>query len=255
MSTPASPAVWFSVPVPNAQAPTRVICVPYAGAGASVYHAWARALAPAGIEARAVQFPGRENRLREAPFIAMAPLVNALADQVAPWTDRPYVLFGHSMGALVSFELVRELRRRRSPLPVTLYVSGATAPQVGRDEAPLHTLPDDALVQEVSRRYQGIPAQVLEHRELLDLILPALRADLTVMETYTYAAEPPLPCAITALSGTGDARVTAEKIAPWGALTASAFRTQWFDGDHFFLHDHRDVIVNRLRAALDPVNF
>lgn len=252
MSTSSAPA-WFSVPVPNAQAATRVICVPYAGAGASVYHTWARALSVAGIEVRSVQLPGRENRLREVPFTAMSTLIPVLAEQVAPWTDRPYLLFGHSMGALVSFELVRELGRRRRPPPVTLYVSGATAPQVPRDDSLLHILPDDALVREVSQRYQGIPQEVFKHQELLELVLPALRADLTVMETYRYTAEPPLPCAITALSGTGDARVTAEKIVPWGALTASAFTTQWFDGDHFFLHDHRDAILNRLRAALDPI--
>lgn len=239
---------WFSVPVPNARARARLFCMPYAGSGASCYHAWSRALAADGIEVRSVQLPGRESRLREPALTALGPLVSALTDQIAPLADRPFGFFGHSMGALVAFEVARELRRRHITGPGFLCASGAGAPQVPRDEAPLHTLPDQEFVRQVSEKYQGIPPQVLQHQELLELVLPALRADLTVIENYQFVESEPLPCPLLVFSGEGDEHVTPAKLALWEALTSGRFECRTFPGDHFFLNDNRDALINAVRV-------
>ena len=219
---------------------------PYAGSGASVYHPWSRALAGAPIEVRAVQLPGRENRLAETPFETMPALIPALADQIEPLLDRPFAFFGHSMGSLVAFELARELERRGRGGPEWLAVSGANAPHVPGAETPLHQLPDDELVKAVAERYQGIPAQVLAHKELLELILPTLRADLTLIETYRFEESLPLQCPITALAGEADRYVTSDKLARWREMTAGTFAMRLFAGDHFYLHERRDEVLDAL---------
>ena len=237
---------WFSVPRPQPSGHARLFCIPHAGGGASCYHSWSRALSVESIEVRSVQLPGRENRLREAPFRSMAPLVIALADHVEPFLDRPYGFFGHSMGALVAFEWARELRRRGHAGPAFLCASGATAPQVPREDEPLHQLPGDEFVRQVTARYQGIPQQVLKHQELLDLVLPALRADLSVIETYEFRDRTRLPCGISAFAGRDDRHVTPEKLAPWRELSGGRFASQLFAGDHFYLHDRRDELINAI---------
>ena len=248
MNTP-----WFSVPVPSAQARARLFCMPYAGSGASCYHAWSRAFAGDGIEVRSVQLPGRESRLRELPFTAMAPLVSALTDHVALLTDRPFGFFGHSMGALVAFEVARELQHRGVKGPDFLCASGAGAPQIPREDEPLHMLPDDEFVRQVSEKYQGIPPQVLQHTELLELILPALRADLSVIENYQFVEGDRLRCAISVFSGADDEHVTPEKIAPWEHLTSSHYACRIFPGDHFFLNDNRDELIRAVRGEFQQM--
>lgn len=250
MTTSGRSSTWFSVPRPCPQARARLICVPYAGSGASCYHAWSRALSGESIEVRSVQLPGRESRLREAPFTAMAPLGVAVADHLEPFLDRPYGLFGHSMGALVAFELARELQRRGRPAPALLCVSGASAPQVPNDQTLLHGLPDDELVRQVAERYQGIPQPVLQNRELLELVLPTLRADLTVIETYTFHEGPRLRCPLAAFAGQDDRHVTEEKLAPWRELTDGTFTSRRFAGDHFFLNDRRDELIAAILQEL-----
>ena len=168
---------WLLVPVPKAQATMRLFCFGGAGSGAAGYVPWARALASPSVEVCAVRLPGRESRLHEPPFSRIDDLNDDLAAALRPQMDRPYCLFGHSMGALIAFELARTARDRGWPLPAHLFVSGARAPQVPRTEAPLHELPDAEFIEAVAVRYAGIPAAVREHRELMDLVLPALRAD------------------------------------------------------------------------------
>lgn len=205
------------------------------------------------IEVRSVQLPGRENRLREVPLTSMTVLVAALADKIEAFLDRPYGFFGHSMGALIAFELACELRQRGHDGPLFLCASGANAPQVPRDDEPLHEQPDEELVRRLSDRYGGIPAQVLENDELLALVLPALRADLTLIETYSYRNVVRLPCPVMAYAGLDDQRVTPEKLERWGEMTTGEFSSRLFAGDHFYLHDCRDDLVAAvLQAFLRP---
>ena len=228
--------------------------MPYAGAGPAIFRAWATSL-PQDVTLVPVQLPGHGGRFREPALTRLLPMVSALAE-VFPEDPRvPFVLYGHSMGALVAFELARELRRRRRTLPRRLVLSGRRAPQVPDPESALHPLPDDELVREVRARFGGIPDEVASEPELMALLLPVLRADLEVVETYPHEAEPPLECPISVFAGAQDSRANGERIDGWRAHTTAAFRSETLPGGHFFaFEDSREAFLARLseevRAAL-----
>jgi len=240
----ASDNRWFSVPFPKPAASLRLFCFPYAGGGASAYYAWSRALANDPIEVCALQLPGRESRLTEPPFADVASLVSALGPILRTRLERPCVFFGHSLGAIVAFELVRWMRDRRLTLPLRLAVSGARAPDAARDDPPLHAIADDrALASAVAERYNAIPPAVMANDELLSLVLPALRADLRMNETYACVEGPPLPVDIAAYGGRDDALVGEDQLTEWNRHTTGRFTHRIFPGGHFFLNDARDAIA------------
>ena len=245
---------WFSIPVPKPAARLRLFCFPYAGGGASAYFAWSRALRDHPIEVLAVQPPGRENRLRETPCTDLGRLVAALAAAIAPLTDRPFGFFGHSMGALVAFELARALRAGGGAQPSHLFVSGARAPQLPSEEEPLREIAgDDEFVTAVAERYGGIPPLVLENAELRSVIVPALRADLVVTETYAYRDAPPLACPVAAYGGDADAMVKEDRLAQWREQTTGEVSCRLFDGDHFFLNAARDALLHDITSRLQSL--
>jgi medium-chain acyl-[acyl-carrier-protein] hydrolase len=225
---------WLSIRQPNPRAALRLFCFPYAGGGASVYSAWPRNL-PSAFEVCAVQLPGRETRLKEQPFRELTPVVEAVAAAIEPYLDRPFAFFGHSMGALISFELARLLRERGGARPAHLFVSGRRAPQLPDDEPPTYDLPDEEFFA-ILRELNGTPTEVLEHPELMELVMPLLRADFALVQTYVYKPEAPLDCPITAFGGVQDVEVVREDIKAWREQTADAFSARLLPGDHFFLN-------------------
>ena len=235
---------WIVRPRPRPDARVRLFCFPFAGGSSFTYRAWADALPPS-IEVAAVRLPGRESRRAEASFRRVGPLVQALATVLAPWTDRPFAFFGHSMGALVAYELARTLP---TP-PVHLYVSGRRAPDHPDLRAPIHALPDAAFVAEL-RHLNGTPEDVLRHAELLQLVLPVLRADFELCETHVHAPGPPLPCPLTAMGGIADARVPAATLDAWRAQTSSTFARRLFPGDHFYLEAGRPAVLAAIVESL-----
>lgn len=239
---------WIARPRPNSQAGLRLFCFPYSGAGASVFYPWSDVL-PATVEVYPVQFPGRETRLAEPPFTRLAPLVQAAAQALLPYLDRPFAFFGHSLGALVSFELVRHLRRQRGPGPVHLFVSGHDAPQIPDCNPPIHNLPEPEFVEKL-RRLNGMSEEVLENAELMQLLLPILRADFAVCETYRYEADRPLDCPISAFGGLQDAYVSRENLEAWRAQTDNSFSLRLFPGDHFYLNTDRSLLLRVLAREL-----
>lgn len=241
---------WWSVPAPLPAPRLRLFCFPHAGAGASCFFPWAATLRPHAIEVCAIQLPGRENRLLEIPFTHIDPLVESLAGAIEPFLRPPFCFFGHSLGTLVSFELMRRLRARGAPLPRHVFMSGRHAPQVPRAEETLSALPDLELIQQVATRYGGIPKAVLQHRELVDVIVPALRADLTVLETYEYHDAAPFDCAITAYAGRQDPHVEEAVLARWKEHTTGGFSAVMFPGDHFFLQQDRAALIAAMSPAL-----
>jgi len=148
--------------------------------------------------------------------------------------DKPFAFFGHSLGALVSFELTRRLRREYGVHPVRLFVSAGRAPQIPRRGPPIHALPEEELLAEL-RRLNGMPGELMEHEELMEIMLPLLRADFAVYETYVYTNEPPLNCPISAFGGIQDHRVKDSDLEAWRAQTNVSFSLRMFPGDHFFL--------------------
>lgn len=229
-----------------------LFCFPYAGVGPSVYRGWAEQLRPAGVEVFLVQLPGRESRFREEPMCAMSDVARAAASAIAPLITGAFAFYGHSLGAKIAFETAREMRRRSGEAPDHLFVSASLAPQVPWPYPFLHRLPREELLRQVQRRYGGIPEPVLKERDLLDLLLPGLRADLTVLETYVYTAEPPLRSAITAFGGVDDHSVTEASLLAWRAQTRSAFEIRMLPGDHFFLNAERASLINAIaKTAAD----
>jgi medium-chain acyl-[acyl-carrier-protein] hydrolase len=161
----------------------------------------------------------------------------------------PFAFFGHSLGAFVSFELCRRLRAAGGPLPVHLFVSGQRAAQLARRDEIFHTLPDAELIAQL-RRYNGTPAPVLANKELMELLLPILRADFAVHEMYSYAEGPPLDLPITAFGGIDDESIAEERLDAWRHQTARAFRRQMFAGDHFYLNNERAALIRAIIEEL-----
>src|SRR5581483_9807888 len=184
------------------------------------------------------------------PFRNLPALIKELARVIAPLLDINFAFFGHSMGAIIAFELARELRRKNMPQPRQLLVSGRQAPQLGSRHRILYNLPDEELRAELSR-LNGIPSEVFGHPELMNLLLPLLRADFELIQTYAYMAEPPLTCGIAAYGGLEDNKVPRELLLPWGQQTDGEFSLQMLPGDHFFLRSASRLLLESLGRELD----
>jgi medium-chain acyl-[acyl-carrier-protein] hydrolase len=178
--------------------------------------------------------------------------MEALAQAMLPLLDKPFAFFGHSVGALVVFELARALRKQYGREPVHLFVSGHYAPHLLDPDPPICGLPDPEFVEQISR-YNGMPQQVLDSAELMQLLMPILRADLLVNETYAYTDEPPLACPIAAFAGSRDRKMSRESLEAWRAHTTSVFSPSMFEGDHFFLFSDQSLFLQRLAQELDGV--
>jgi medium-chain acyl-[acyl-carrier-protein] hydrolase len=246
-----SPRAWLSCPQAQSAARLRLYCFPYAGGGASVYRNWGQGVSPE-IEVCAVQPPGREQRLAEKPFTQFSPYVEAIAAAIEPTLTLPYAFFGHSLGALPAFECSRILRAKSVRAPVALFVSGCRAPQVPFRDTHTRDLSDELFLEEL-RRLNGTPKEALEHPELMALLLPLLRGDFSVYETYQYRPEPPLDCPLHVFGGAGDARVTQFDLAAWAAETTGRSSVRMFPGDHFFLHAAQRAITQAMALELQGV--
>ena len=229
-------------PKPRPDARIRLYCIPYAGGGASVYREWQDKL-PSIVEVQSIQLPGRENRLMEEPFSDAREAARALADVIEPDLDRTFAVFGHSMGALIGFELLRELEARGANPPAHFFASAFRAPQVENPDSALHELPDAELLDELDRRYDAIPAAARESEELLDLIMPGIRADTSVCDGYSYVEGAKLSCPISVLGGKADAIVKPELLEPWSEQTSAGFEFDLFEGDHFYLQPRQDEVL------------
>jgi medium-chain acyl-[acyl-carrier-protein] hydrolase len=239
---------WIICPKPNPQASLRLFCFPYAGGKATIYRTWASSL-PKNVEVCAIELPGRGTRLMETPFTQLSLLTEAIAEAIFPYLHKPFAFFGHSMGALINFELARLLGKKYGLSPVHLFVSGRGAPHVPYEVSPIHALPTAAFIEEL-RRLNGTPEAVLENVELMQLLLPMLRADFTIIDSYVYVPEPPLDCPITAFSGLQDRRGTCERLEAWREQTSADFSLHMFPGDHFFLHSAEPLLLQTLSRKL-----
>jgi surfactin synthase thioesterase subunit len=243
---------WFVRPHIRPSAGLKVFCVPYAGVGASAFRGWADRFA-ADVEVTYIQLPGRESRLRETPIASIPAAARALAAAMEPALDCPYAMFGHSLGAVVAFETVRDLRRRGIPEPTHLFVSASRAPQLSWPHPTMGQLDDLSFLREIDSRYGGtVPRQVMESAELRELFVPSLRADLRALEAYELTDGPPLRCAISAFAGTADPSVSAPTIEEWRCQTTGRFRFRTIEGGHLFLQTARQALLDALIEDLRP---
>lgn len=226
----------------------RLFCFPYAGGSAYMYRPWT-AYAGDELDLYGVELPGRGDRFGEPAFGSLRQLIPVLADHLTPALGSNFAFFGHSMGALIIFELTRELVKRGLPPPLCLFVSGRPAPHLSRRRSPRHMLSDTAIIAEL-RELGGTPVEVLENAELLNLVLPMLRADFAVCETYVCPEEAPLKIPIQVFAGADDTETNQEELDGWSRHTRDFRGISKYPGGHFFLHAHAAELVCAARAEL-----
>jgi medium-chain acyl-[acyl-carrier-protein] hydrolase len=239
---------WFAHVASNPRAMLRLFCFPHAGGGASAFRDWPSDLPPS-VEVWPIQPPGRETRMLEAPFTQLMKLAQAIEQAIRPYLDKPFAFLGHSMGARVCFEVARLLRQHGGPSPVGLLISADRAPQLPNPNAPIHALPKAKFLAEL-RRLNGTPESVLQYADLMELLLPLLRADLTLIETYAYQPQAPLDCPISAMGGLQDPEANRQELEAWREQTRGAFTLRMFPGDHFFLASSKAAVLAALSQDL-----
>ncbi len=220
---------------------------PFAGGGTASVRPWLAAVPP-DTQVLAVRLPGREARLQEKPLDTVDAVLEALREPALPFLDRPYTVLGHSLGALLAFEWLRDLRRDGLPRPELLVVSGRRAPHLASLTRDVHALPEDALVAEL-RGYNGTPEAILRDRGARALFLPTIRADFKISEHYVHVEGAPLACPILALGGVRDTLVPMPDLMDWARHTTAGFDAHLLPGDHFFQNDGLGPVLGLLRAA------
>jgi medium-chain acyl-[acyl-carrier-protein] hydrolase len=237
---------WFPATRRTGSPTTRLFCFPYAGGSAGAFVRWSDGL-PSHVEVRPLQLPGRGNRLSETPIASFDDAINGIVTALTPLLDRPFAVFGHSMGALLAFEVTRRLRRDGKPAPLHLFVSGRRAPHLHADWPPTDS---DTEVEALLRDLQGTPSEVFENIDLMRLLLPAIRADFAICRSYRYEAEPPLECPLTVFGGTEDIESEDGRLQAWRMQTAGPCVTRIFSGGHFFLQSAAQSLLSLVGAAL-----
>jgi len=234
----------------------RVFCFAHAGGGPSLFSRWPRFVS-GNLELLPVQPPGHEARVREQPYRSIEELLPQLIGVIEPLLEVPFVLFGHSLGALIAFELAHQLQRQGGPIPKLLVVSSLRAPHLharaNRSAQPLYRLPDQQLIAEVDRRFGGIPSEIVTNEEFLSLLRPVLRADLQMAETYSFRATEPLRCPILALGGFDDPEVPLSALMAWETHTRGPFSWRLFPGGHFYVRDAPGEVIEAIESTLDQI--
>lgn len=218
----------------------RLFCFPYAGGGPHIFQKWSQWL-PAHVGLHAVHLPGRGTRLQSAPIDRLQPVVTAVVRALRPLRDLPFVFFGHSMGALLAFETARALRFMGGCEPRLLIASACRPPQLVEQREKIHDLSDRAFIRKLEE-LGGTPAEVLQNQELLEFLMPTLRADFAVIDTYRYAPAEPLACPITVVCGSGDPHASSQMMLGWSLQTSNTLSFHELPGDHFFVHTAEDEL-------------
>lgn len=242
---------WFPPFQESADARLRLFCVPFAGGGAGIYRTWPMTMGPE-IQVLAVQLPGRERRMREAPYTAMEPLVRDLTDAMRPLLDRPWAIFGHSLGGAIAYEVALRLHAEGRG-PEHLIVSARRSPDLPLPHAPLFALPDDRMVAECERYYGPLPAMLREHPSLLATFLPTMRADFQLLDTWRPTQGIQLACPITTIGGADDHAIPPETLTGWARCTRGPYQRHVLPGGHFYVRDNdqaRDLVTRVLRQQV-----
>jgi len=240
---------WIVTRAVNPQARLNLICFPYAGGGPQLFNSWQRSFPQ--LQVCMVQYPGRGSRIDEPAFTNCSALVDAFMPHLLPFVNKPFALFGHSMGAIIAFEAARRLQQSGIK-PARLFFSGRGAPQIPERDRRTYDLPDAEFTEEL-RRLNGTPTQVLEHPELMQLMLQIIRADFTLVQTYTYQPGPPLNCPFSVFGGFQDVDVTSNRLEAWCELTTCGCSVRMFEGDHFFIQTATAAVLKTIAEQLISV--
>jgi medium-chain acyl-[acyl-carrier-protein] hydrolase len=236
---------WFVCPQDNPNAEFRLFIFPYAGGSPAAFSKWTIE----NIECWIAHYPGRGAR-HSKPLIKNIPsLVEQFSQAIHPLWDKPFAFFGHSMGALIAFELIRAMRKNNLPQPKLLFVSACGAPHIPDPHPPIHTLPDDGFLAAL-KKLNGVPSELVRQPEAMQLLLPIVCADFEAIETYQHTSDHPLDIPIVAIGGSNDPRVSWERLEGWSAQTNTGFKSHYFDGGHFFIHTEKDSILDLIETEL-----
>lgn len=237
---------WVVTPKPLPDAEVKLLCFPYAGGGVSIYHPWHRQLNN-HVELNIVQLPGRGTHFSQSPIDDMDTLVAALLPKLSGLLQHNYVVYGHSLGSRVAFELVRQAMAKGFPPPLHFFASGSASPKAKRSENTIYQLPDEGFIQAL-KDMNGTPPEILQNRQMMDLFMPTLRADFKLAEDYFCHKSFTIPTDVTVLSGRDD-RVSTEQLQRWGDFFKSS-QIVMCDGDHFFIDSHPQQVLDVVNAKL-----
>jgi medium-chain acyl-[acyl-carrier-protein] hydrolase len=239
----------FFCKLPRSSAQLRLFCFPFGGGGASMYHDWSRVMGDK-IEVCALQLPGRETRYGEPMGKNIEDVVQSIVAALQDYQDLPYAFFGYSLGSLLAFEVSRELRRQNLQVPLHLYIAALGAPHLPPPHPPISYLDNEAFVKKVEYYYQP-QGEAWENRELREFLLPVLRGDIALYESYSYQESGPLTCPIDVFAGDSDRATPEESTRYWSTQSEGETVHHLFPGGHFFIDGSLDEIRN---LVLDSLN-
>jgi surfactin synthase thioesterase subunit len=237
------------IPKPQPNATLKLICFPYAGGGISTYTSWAQYL-PSNVELCIVQLPGRGQRMFETAHTKMNHIINELIPVISQYINTPYILFGHSLGSRIAFELVLKLHALQLPLPAHFIASGSRSPDDELNKKNIYNLPENEFIGELEK-LNGTPKAVLENEELMTLFLPLLRADFELVDTYLYNGNVKLNCPISVLGGADDIAITNEQLLNWQQFFTTPATIHMIPGNHFFIDSQTQLCVDKVNNIID----
>jgi medium-chain acyl-[acyl-carrier-protein] hydrolase len=246
----ASP--WLKIHPNNGQPNLRLFCFPYAGGSALIFRRWSASL-PKQVEVCPIELPGRGRRIREASVTRMHELIPAIASAISGALDTPFALFGHSLGASIAFELAGYLKTHFGKEPAHLFVSGNRPPHLPRTKPLLYNLPEAEFSAEVAR-LNGTPLEILDNADAMAMVMPILRADFELIETYRHQGGPLLACPIRAFGGLQDPDVLKDDLSEWKRHTAGSFSLSMMRGDHFFITQSESQLLSVLSTDLEWIS-
>lgn len=238
---------WITCPNPQPSARVRLFCLPFAGGGASIYRGWAKDLEPS-IEVCPIQLPGRENRFSETAHQSVQTLAPAIANQLQFYLDKPYLIYGHSMGALLTFEVLRILQQKGQVMPEVAILGAHRAAHLPPKRKPMSTLDDASFIAKLTT-FGGFPDEVLQSKELLQFVLPTLRADFAVCDGYQFTPSSALDCSLVLIAGSHDQEVNPQDMLAWQTHTLHPARLVTLDAGHFFLKTHPQAVFDVIKQS------
>lgn len=241
---------WFIHPRPNPNANVRLFCFHPAGSNALFFYNWAKELHPS-IEPISIQLPRRSSHLENPLLTRMEPVISYLCEAILNYCDKPYYFFGHSLGALIAFELAHALQKNNKPLPYCLFTSGKTPPHLQIQKLTYHLSDKDFI--DLVKEYNGIPTEIINDNSLMALFLPILRADFELLETYVYQDRSPLLCDLIALGGIDDPIVKPNIIKEWQKYTSGTFNYHLLPGDHFFIKSEQKNVLKIVTQEIHKI--
>jgi len=240
---------WIVRPNPNNNAKLRLFCFPYAGSSAVVTYKFLVDNLPEFIDVCPVELPGRGARMMETLIDNLDVVIDEATEAIQDFIDIPFIFFGHSMGALISYELTHSLIQKYSAKPSKLYMSAHKAPFLERSGPIMHKLEANKFTDELVKM-DGISKEIMQHKELMELVLPIIRNDYLVCETYKYKQKELLDIPITVFGGSYDKDITENDLLAWSKITSADFNHFMIQGDHFFILKQKDYFLKLFSRIL-----